>query len=103
MDIIKDIASLFGIISVILSSINYFFISIIKSFWRLTFDKKVEEDKVRFEKIEEDLNKIKTELKSDVRSLEENIKKSIKEHITSEIEHLKELIELKFALLKDKR
>lgn len=98
---IQDIASLAGIAAVLIGGANFVIIAIARTFWKLTFDKKEKDDNEKFKKIDERLSLLE-EFESKNKYFRHNfdaVTQALEQHITREIKHLEEVIELKFKVL----
>lgn len=98
---LKDYGTIAGIASIMISGACLVITWIAKSFWSLTYKRKTDDDEKRFVKIEEQIKELnKAEEKNRYfRHNFDSVTKNLFEHITSQIQHLKELIELKFKIL----
>jgi len=96
-----DYGTIAGIASIFISGAAVILTWIARAFWSLTYKKKVEDDEKRFIKIEANIQKLNEAEESNkyFRHNFDAVTKNLFEHITSQINHLKELIELKFKLL----
>lgn len=85
------ILKLAGIAATLIAGANFVIITVAKTFWSLTFKSKAESDEKRFNKIEEELVKLRTITNKD---REEN--DAFRHKYKATVESLFELIKVKF-------
>lgn len=97
---IQDYAAIAGIASLFVSGAAVILTWIARAFWSLTYKRKEEEDKLWKAKIEKDIAELKEfeEKNKFFRHNFDSVTKNLFEHITTQINHLKDIIELKFKL-----
>lgn len=101
---IDDYGTIFGIASIFVSGASIFLVWILRTFWALTYKRKVDDDDRRFADIEKVLDKLEEaeEKNRYYRHNFETVTKNIMEHISNEVQHLQEVLELKLKALEER-
>lgn len=98
---LEDISTILGIASIFVSGASVFLVWIARLFWGLTFDRKVKDDEKIIKEVYNRL-KVLEEHELQNKELRHNFKavtEGLEKHISSEIKHLEEVINLKFKFL----
>ena len=98
------IYEIIGIASFVIAGVNFIVIVIAKTFWKLTFEKKQQDDEKRFQKIEITLEKLNQneEKNKFFRHNFNSVTKSLESLISSEIKHFSKLIEVQIQNILEK-
>ena len=100
---IQDWAAIAGIAAIFVSGAAVILTWISRAFWSLTIQREKEENDKRFEALESRLDHLESceEKNKFFRHNFDSVTKNLFNHITNEIKHLREMIELKFKHLEE--
>ena len=88
---VQDIASIVGMASIFVAGANFVIIVVSKTFWRLTFERKEEDDIKKFDSLSKDLKSLRDEVRSHeeknkyFRHNFETVTKNLEAYISGEI------------------
>jgi hypothetical protein len=99
---LQDYATILGIASIFISGAAVILTWIARAFWSLTYKKKADDDEKRFTALEIGHKELQgyEEQNKYFRHNFNAVTKGLEQHITSQIEHLREVMDLNFQILK---
>lgn len=99
---LKDYAALAGIASILIGGANFVIIALARTFWKLTFEANKDDMLKKISTLENDFEKLEKKVDDHedknqyFRHNFESVTKGLMSHITTELAHLTEVMELKF-------
>lgn len=95
-----DLYQIAGVVAAIISGVNFVIVNIAKAFWKLTFEQEAKKNKEKFEAMSKRITILEAfeDKNKNFRHNFNSVTQGLQEHITREIKHLEEIIELKFEI-----